>query len=458
MAPYGTNSSPRLYSGSYSRRSSGTTSRSAPSSFGRPSGTNGSARLAPSNSSRGAGSSRSISSRSARTNPGGSSLGARRNDGYRSAESYRNSLDSRLDRSGRSGEAGARRDAGGGAAAGRNGARSTEGTGGMQPRLRSGVDSDARRSPDSGLRVDGGGAVGRGDGYGRDRGHHHHHYKRGHSDFYFYLGGGGFGFGYYGGWGYYRSAYWDCNWYGWGYRSWYCAPYWYPRFYGCYYPYYWSYSWYPRYRTVYVYESREPYVSSGYLPAAAFDDDPYTDDVAPALVETTASRTTEAIVPIVADLDAGPDFATALAKGDAYLEAGESLKAAEAYRQAWIHDGSKDALARMAWALWNAGDHPLAAWAFVNFVGDSERRMLDAAVLLDDLFEGPRIRTNVQALERYLIDNPNDEGSNLLLGSIYVLTGREYAGMIVLTRLKEAGFEPATTGLMIKQARARLEG
>lgn len=302
-------------------------------------------------------------------------------------------------------------------------------------------------------RADSRSGSGRGD-HGRDR-HHHDHYRNRHSDFYFFLGGCGYGFGYYGGSYYWRSAYWDCHWWNWGYPSWYCGPYWYPRYSSCYYPYYWSYRWYPRYRSVYLVDYvREPYVASGYLPAAAFDDDPYAEGDLPPV---TASGTSEAIVPIVAGLDAGADCAAATAAGDAYLRAGKPLEAAEAYRQAWIHDPRSDALARMAWALWDGGDYPLAAWALAQHLQGSEKRMLDAAVLLDDLFDGPRIRRDTEALERYLVDNPNDEGSNLLLGSIYVLGGREYAGLIVLGRLQQSGYERATTELLVGQARTRLQ-
>ena len=52
---------------------------------------------------------------------------------------------------------------------------------------------------------------------------------------------------------------------------------------------------------------------------------------------------------------------------------------------------------------------------------------------------------------------PNDEASNLLLAATYVMTGRTYAGYVILTRLKAAGYETATTDVYLKQAEAALK-
>ena len=515
-APYGTSRSPRLYSGSYSR-----SYRGVPDARG--SGTNSSSRLSTSGSR--SGSTTRFGATGSRRSSGRSVTsfeGARRSasEGYRSADSYRSNLDSRLngrrtfnpregsgpldpgstrasrsrnDATGRatsrttnpaSPRNGGRSNAENGPASragasrgdvGSNGRRAVPGAGGGRiggdgaasnagrnpgDRVARGADDVAGRRGDGGVRD---GREGRGGRGGRNH-HHHDHYRRGNRDFYFFLGGPAYGFGWYGGWGSFGWSYWNCNWWGWGYPSWYCSPYWYPS-YGCsWYPYYWSYRWWPRYRSVVYVDSYDPYVSTVYLPSGGFVDDPYVEDdvilydpkadVAPPPTKAAESAT---VAPIVEGLDAGADYASCVATGDRFLAENKSLEAAEAYRQAWIKNPSGDALMRMGWALLDGGDYPLASWAFRTQVGNSKDRLIEAATLVNAMLGSERLKAAVDGLERYLVDNPNDEGSNLLLGGLYVLSGREYAGYILLTRLEGAKFEPETTRLLLDEARARLE-
>ncbi len=283
-----------------------------------------------------------------------------------------------------------------------------------------------------------------------------------------FVGSYGYGFGFYYGnfhhrwWGHYGI-------YLGHYPYWFWHSWWYPYWGYAYYPYYWSYLYYPTYRVHHVYVYEEPYyTTSGYYYGAGFDDDPYYDEGDSGYVGAGASRVEEAppprsratdhafASPFVEGVDAGATATEAIQFGNRAMAAGEFRKAAEAYRQAFHLDGGRDALRRMSMALFAANDPPLASAAMVLGIGGERKGMLDYAVLIDELLPKGTFVKSVAALERYLVDEPNDEASNLLLGALYVLSGREYAGYIVLTRLKAAGYETSTVNLFIDQARTGL--
>jgi hypothetical protein len=314
-----------------------------------------------------------------------------------------------------------------------------------------------------------GGLNNRGNGRGNrgGRGNHRHNLR---NNFFFGLGGNGFGFGYYGGFGYYSNTFWgNPGWNNWGFNSNFFLPYYYPRYRGYYYPYYWSsafYSGYRDYATNYV-TYREPYVSTVYLPSGGFDDDPFAseDDLVIIDTSTGADVTTPgdassspgpAVVPIIDGVDGGLTFASARSLGDNLMRSGNAKQAAEAYRQAWIHDGTQDGLGRMSAALITAGDFPTAAWAMIGQVEGDQKNLLDQGLLYNELLGGPGVTKATKSLERYLINNPNDEGSNLLLASMYVYSGREFSGYMILGRLDAAGYAPETTKLFLNRAKASL--
>lgn len=342
------------------------------------------------------------------------------------------------------------------------------------------------------------GAIGRGDGYhGQHDGlnHHHHNgrYFNNHHgrNFYFnfgypFFGGfgyGGFGFGF--GWGGYNSFYARVV-LGYPYAYW---PYFYNSFYYPWwgygsYPYYAAYDFFPIYRTVYVYGGGGGAYGTDGCWEGRGHDDPYAEPEAPPGEETfeeapaptggAEAEKSSDTAPIERDPAAADSGTAALAsslvegvdtftshdaavqQGDRFIRDGWGMKAAEAYRQAWRQDPRDGTLRKLAVALLDGGDYPLASWALVRSVGSNEKGILDYTVALDDSLGGARITRAVTALEKYLVDNPNDEGSNFLLGALYVVTGREYAGYVVLTRLRAADYEIGTVDLFIKQARLAL--
>lgn len=331
---------------------------------------------------------------------------------------------------------------------------------------RNGANRVNRSALSGGFRRGGANRLNRGIGINlRGRGNYRHNAGRFHrhfNDFYFGIGGYGFGFGYYRGFGYYNNTYGLSPWWNWGYSSSYCLPYYYPQYRGFCYPYYWSYRYYPRYRTYATnYASyREPYVSSVYLPVDGFDDDPFVTEEWVADPVAGSSESSEepgpAVVPIVDGVNAGSSFDEAAALGDKLIREGKTKEAAEAYRQAWIQDGTRDGLGRMSAALLAAGDYPLAAWAMVGQIQGQQKNLLDQGLLMHQLLGGPGLTKSTENLERYLLDNPNDEGSNLLLASLYVFSGREFSGYMILGRLDVAEYEPATTKLFLERAKTSL--
>ncbi len=300
-------------------------------------------------------------------------------------------------------------------------------------------------------------------------GHFNDHggYFNGHGGFFdhhfgshLYWGGLGFGFGFYGGYGFYDSFFGFSPWWDWGFGANFYSPYFFPSFGGFSYPYFWSYQYYPRFRRfsgAYVAYS-EPYVTSVYLPADGFADDPYVvDDV---IVDTDwvdEEPPGAAVAPVVDGVKAGGSFAEAKAIGDDLLKKSAFKEAAEAYRQAWIHDPTQDALGRMSIALLQANDFTLSAWAMSKQVGGDTKQLLAMGSLYSDLLTGPEFSQGVRRLERYLIDNPNDEGANLLLASMYVFSGRAYSGYMILSRLDAASYEPAVTKLYLEYAQSSLK-
>ncbi len=284
-----------------------------------------------------------------------------------------------------------------------------------------------------------------------------------------FVGNYGYGFGYYHG-GFHRRWWGHFGVYFGAYPYWFWHAWWYPYWGYAYYPYYWSYLYYPTYRVVSTYVYEEPYyTTSGYYAGAGFDDDPYYDEEGSTYSGAGVSRAEEAppprrpaatdhvfAQPFVKGVDAGATAADAIQFGNRAMGRKEFRLAAEAYRQAFHLDGGHDALRRMSIALFAANDPPLASAAMVLGIAGARKGMLDFAVLIDELLPKGTFSKSLAALERYLVDEPNDEASNLLLGALYVVSGREYAGYIVLTRLKAAGYEPSTVDLFIDQARTGL--
>ncbi|HGY91371.1 MAG TPA: hypothetical protein ENK43_09385 [Planctomycetes bacterium] len=284
-----------------------------------------------------------------------------------------------------------------------------------------------------------------------------------------FVGTYGYGFGFY--YGHFHHGWWRH--YG-GYLGyypyWFWSSWWYPYWGYAYYPYYWSYLYYPAYRVHDVYVYHEPYyTTSGYYAGAGFDDDPYYDEEGSSYSGAGVSRAEDATPPrrpvatdhafakpFVEGVDAGGTAAAAIQFGNRAMARKEFRRAAEAYRQAFHLDGGNDALRRMSIALFAANDPPLASAAMVLGIAGERKGMLDYAVLIDELLPKGTFAKSLAALERYLVDEPNDEASNLLLGALYVVSGREYAGYIVLTRLKAAGYETSTVDLFIDQARTGL--
>ena len=304
-----------------------------------------------------------------------------------------------------------------------------------------------------------------GDG-GYHHGGHHHHY---HDHHYFHIGLGAFAFGYGLGYGSYSYPYWWSHRY---YYSAYCSSYYYPYYGSSHYPYYFSRHYYPYYRRyvhAYAYGADESYADDTYLggvsgtaPAPLGSDDPYADPGLPSSRPSTAptSTSTESALrpvgtepvltrPLVAGVDAGRTAQQALDTGDRLMHEGTPLRAAEAYRQAFERNARGDAILRMSAALLEAKDYPLASWAMAYGVDGAHRRLLDYSVLLEALLGGRRISAAISDLERYLVANPNDEASNLLLGALYTYTGRPYAARLVLDRLDAAGYDLKTTRLFI---------
>lgn len=313
-------------------------------------------------------------------------------------------------------------------------------------------------------------------GYNGGHHYHNHHYYGGFGRRYFGFGFGfgGFGFGGFGFGGFnsfYARVFWG---YPFAYWPFFGNAFYYPCWGFGYYPYFASYNFFPVQRTVFVNGgglgvaglTGGSWVGRGY-------DDPYVEPEAPpgeeAPLDVEGASDVAPIEPIDAaaagdgtqvlssplteGVDSFEDVDAARSAGDRYLRDGWGMKAAEAYRQAWRKDPTDDTTLRLAAALLEGGDYPLAGWALVRGIGTTEKRVLDFTVLLDDLLDGPRITRSVQSLEKYLVNNPNDEGSNLLLGALYVVTGREYAGYVVLSRLRAAEYETATVDLFIAQAR-----
>lgn len=330
--------------------------------------------------------------------------------------------------------------------------------------------------------------------------HHHHHYDNDdHIHFSFFAGYGGFGFGI----GYTRGHH--PYFYGYNhcypihyYPHYYAHTWFYPYWGSCYYPYYWSYAYFPYYRTYvygppvtyierrYVYETvvvdgvDYEYRGRGYLPSNA--DDPYVDpkdmpdsrpESSPSDESSDAGAVTEEVLQPVADtgvqlgsidrpfvegVETGTTSDDAIAKGDDLMKGGKTVEAAEAYRTAYQRAPENPTAAlRLSVALFKAGDFQLASWALTKGVGSNTKALLDHAVLMDDLLGGPTVSDSTRALERYLIERPNDEASNLLLGAVYSVTGRPYAAHVVLTRLKAADYETGTVNLYLKQAEQALK-
>ena len=290
-----------------------------------------------------------------------------------------------------------------------------------------------------------------------------------------YVGGYGFGLGF----GYYDHhhhchPYWHHHGYFWNHcwgSRWFHRHWWYPWHNHCWYPFYWSYRYFPYYRTVYTnHYVTTHYTDDGYYAGAGYESDPYVEDdfyygdgaasLAPEGGIESAPKMSGGegpfSKPLKTGVDAGADYASAIAFGDAAIKRGEALVAAEAYRQAWQMSKNPAALHRLTLALLVVGDYGMASKAMVLGVAGGEKSVLDLSVASGEVLDASAMRHGLASLERYLVENPNDEASNLLLGALYVMNGKDYAAFMLLSRLKEADYEPRVCDLFLARAKAGL--
>lgn len=303
-----------------------------------------------------------------------------------------------------------------------------------------------------------------------DYGHYHNGFNYGFNNGFrrglFWDVGFNFGFGYGLGW---------FGWGGWGYRSW-CYPYfatgfWYPWTGFCHYPFFWSYNNFGGFRG--FWGAANPGASVFFIDAPGYAADPYIDDIAyldPGVVAEPLASVPLAPTRRVAlsprevlseqsfatGVNAGGDAATALATARRLMAAGRPAEAAEAFRQSYVMRPEPQTLRLMGIALVAVEDWHMASWAIQKGSMGSERAVLDFVEETSALLGGARLEASVSALERYLVSNANDEASNFLLGALYVASGRDYAGYVLLTRLSNADYQRDTTDLYLNRARTNL--
>ncbi|MEE9392999.1 MAG: hypothetical protein V3W41_10880 [Planctomycetota bacterium] len=306
-------------------------------------------------------------------------------------------------------------------------------------------------------------------GYGHDydydygHNHHRHHHHRYGWGFHF---GFGIGLGYFSHYGYY-------------YRPWYYPyfrhSYYYPWYGYSHYPYYWSYSNYASSRYLgdcdYISYANDNY----YGDALGYNSDPYLEGSGASLSPEVVDESDEGFLPfgnnqgltlapegslsrpLATGVQVGANYSEKLGSAKRYMQSGQHLKAAEAARLAYIDKQTPEALLKVGLSLLAAGDYPLASWSFVQGLQANEKNVFDTTVWLNDYVGGPATSRSLRGLEGYLVDNPNDEASSLLLGSLYIMTGRDYAGHIVLSELEQKNYETETIGLFISRARQNLK-
>lgn len=304
--------------------------------------------------------------------------------------------------------------------------------------------------------------------------HHDPNYNYGHYNNRNYYGFGNgfywdvgfrFGFGYGLGW---------FGWGGWGYRNW-CWPYfatgfWYPWTGYCHYPFFWSYNAFSPFRG--FGGAWAPAADTFYIDAPGYAADPYVDDVTyldPGVVDaplatgpqplrrvTLAPREVLAEQSFASGMNAGRNADEAIAAGQRLLAAGRPGQAAEAFRQAYLQRQDPSTLRALGLALVVKEDWQMASWAIQKGSTGGQRDVLDFVTEASGLLGGPRLEAAAANLERYLIDNPNDEASNFLLGTLYVASGRDYAAYVLLTRLADANYQRSSTEAYLDQARQGL--